>query len=464
MALKALSPPARLPRDALPGHRWPAIPGDKEARLWGLAQQLDTAQWLPAQELRRHQREQLAFLIDHACRQVPYYRDAWLALGLRPADLVRPEVWAELPVLTRSQLQQEGPNLRADRYPASHGGTVSVTTSGSTGKPVTVIKTAVADLFWCAGALRDHAWQQRDFRQKTAVIRVTKNARADYPDGISAATWGRPVDLLYETGPAVQLSAATEVRDQLRWLQRHAPGYLLTYPSNAAELARVALEQNIELPGLRQVRTLGESVPDGARDLVQRAWGVELVDLYSTQEVGYIALQCPDSPGVFHTQDETLLVEVLREDGSACSPGEQGRVVVTPLHNLAMPLLRYEVGDYARVGPPCGCGRGLGVLTEILGRVRNMLRLPGGGSIWPRFGSTLFPQVAPIEQYQFVQTALDRLEARVVSPQPLTAEECRRLGDLVCAKMGYPFIVTVTQVERIERAASGKFEEFRCDI
>jgi len=29
----------------------------------------------------------------------------------------------------------------------------------------------------------------------------------------------------------------------------------------------------------------------------------------------------------------------------ACAPGEIGRVVVTPLHNFAMPLFRYDIGD-----------------------------------------------------------------------------------------------------------------------
>ena len=45
-----------------------------------------------------------------------------------------------------------------------------------------------------------------------------------------------------------------------------------------------------------------------------------------------------------------FVVEVLRADGSACAPGETGRVVVTNLHNFAMPMIRYELGDQAAFG------------------------------------------------------------------------------------------------------------------
>jgi phenylacetate-CoA ligase len=55
--------------------------------------------------------------------------------------------------------------------------------------------------------------------------------------------------------------------------------------------------------------------------------------------------------------------------------------VVTPLHNFAMPLIRYAIGDYAEAGPPCACGRGLPVLARILGRARNLLTLPHGERI-----------------------------------------------------------------------------------
>src|SRR5262249_57510260 len=104
-------------------------------------------------------------------------------------------------------------------------------------------------------------------------------------------------------------------------------------------------------------------------------------------------------------QSENLLLEVLDERGRPCGPGETGRVVVTTLHNFAMPLIRYAIGDYATVGPPCPCGRGLPVLTRIMGRARNMLTLPDGKQIWPYFAGENLSGLAPTRQYQLVQTS-----------------------------------------------------------
>ena len=111
-------------------------------------------------------------------------------------------------------------------------------------------------------------------------------------------------------------------------------------------------------------------------------WGVPLHDVYSANELGYIALQCPESEQ-YHVMSECALVEVIDGDGRPCRPGETGRLVLSSLHNYAMPLLRYEIGDYAEVGDQCPCGRGLPLLNRIAGRERNMLVLPDGRQHWP---------------------------------------------------------------------------------
>ncbi|MEC9340935.1 MAG: phenylacetate--CoA ligase family protein [Pseudomonadota bacterium] len=453
-----------LPADDLDSHAWPAFSSGQPALLRSVTLQLDAAQWLPAEEVRQLQRLQLARLVDFAWRQVPYYREVWRAAGLDPDSMRFSDGWSRVPVLTRQQVQELGDQLACQTPPSAHGKVSLVRTSGSTGRPVTVAKTALAHMIWRAVALRDHAWHRRDFSSTMATIRVAAHGPAPYPQGRRAADWGIPAALLYRTGASALLDVTTPVDQQLEWLCRQDPGYLLTYPSNALALARLAWRNGVRLPRLRQVRTIGESAPEGLRAAIGEAWNVEVADIYSTQEVGYIAIQCPDNPDVLHVQDETLLVEVLDEENRPCAAGGSGRVVVTPLLNFAMPLIRYEVGDYAVVGEPCPCGRGLGVLAEVLGRVRNMLRLPNGGQAWPRFGSTRFSEIAPITQYQFVQTALDRLVARVASSRPLTEDETLRLVSVVRDSIGHPFAIRVEPVTEIPRSASGKFEEFLCAI
>jgi phenylacetate-CoA ligase len=185
-----------------------------------------------------------------------------------------------------------------------------------------------------------------------------------------------------------------------------------------------------------------------------------VVDLYSANEVGYLALQCPEH-GRYHEQAESLLLEVLDEAGRPCGPGSTGRVVVTALWNYAMPLIRYEIGDYAEVAGPCPCGRGLPALGRILGRTRNMIALPTGERIWPSLGVASMRSLAPILQCQIVQHALDRLEARLVVERPLTPAEEGRIRANLLKKLPCPMGIELSYPERIERGPTWKFEEVR---
>ncbi|MCE9661363.1 MAG: hypothetical protein K8R60_22785 [Burkholderiales bacterium] len=194
-------------------------------------------------------------------------------------------------------------------------------------------------------------------------------------------------------------------------------------------------------------------------------FGREIEDNYSSQEIGVIALQCPAGDGLYHTMAESLVVEVLAEDGRPCGAGEVGRVVVTDLHNFASPLVRYEIGDWAEVGPPCPCGRGLPTLARILGRERNLLVKADGSRNWPLVGFHRFDQVAPVQQYQVVQHGIDDIELKVVTAGPLGDAECAALGAIVQKALGVGAPARVTQQRTpLPNARGGKFEEFVCRI
>src|SRR3546814_3683144 len=94
---------------------------------------------LLAQQLR-----QAAALLHHAYRQVPFYRDRLAEAGFVPGKPVTPAVWARIPVLTRSELQQAGTALHSPEVPESHGGRYEISSSGSTGRPVKAQGTQLA--------------------------------------------------------------------------------------------------------------------------------------------------------------------------------------------------------------------------------------------------------------------------------------------------------------------------------
>ncbi len=109
-----------------------------------------------------------------------------------------------------------------------------------------------------------------------------------------------------------------------------------------------------------------------ARTLIEEVFGCRVFNRYGCREVSVIASECAEHAGM-HVMAEGLYVEVVRGDRPA-QPGELGAVLVTDLLNLAMPLVRYRIGDMAAVEDGgCACGRGLPRLRTVEGRVTDFL-------------------------------------------------------------------------------------------
>ena len=446
-------------RSGTPGVFWPAVPGRSGADLMAQLYQLEHTQYFPPPLLRARQLQQFAQLARHAAETCQFYEKRFAAARLDGAGPWTWERFGTLPVLTRRELLTQASQIHSQRPPESHGQWHEIQTSGSTGEVVAVRRTGVNQLLWLALSMRDHIWHQRDFRKTLCVIRANIDARDDATTAREAG-WGPPVTLLHETGPCYTRPLATDVAAQAQWLIEKDPEYLLTYPTNLGGLID-HFEATGQRPSkLTEVRTIGETLPLALRTRCQAVLGVPIVDTYSAQEVGVIALQCPQS-GLYHVHAESLIVEVLNPDGRACAPGETGRVVITDLHNFATPLIRYELRDYAEVGPTCPCGRALPTLERVLGRQRNMVVLPNGQRYWPLVGLHHFRQVAQILQYQLIQHDLEHVEMRLVVATALAPSAEARLTEIVQRALGHSFTIRFTYLEgELSRAASGKFEEF----
>src|ERR1700704_1539678 len=118
-----LAPPRRfpppVPYSGVPGVVWPALPSGTSALVLALLQQFDESQWLPDSKMRARQFLQLAPLIAHAAKTVPYYQARLAAAGFASGEAVSPETWAALPILTRQEAQVAGAALFSIAVPAA---------------------------------------------------------------------------------------------------------------------------------------------------------------------------------------------------------------------------------------------------------------------------------------------------------------------------------------------------------
>jgi phenylacetate-CoA ligase len=450
----------------LPGVAWPGVPGQQGLLLAALLAQLEQSQWWSAASIEQAQMRQLAVLIEHAKRHSSFHAERLAGFRLDPARGLR-ECLSAMPLMGRADLQSRRAEIDSAWVPPEHGELTLAQSTGSTGEPVSVRRSALNGLIWMAMTLREHLWQRRDFSQSMAVIRANLAEDDTARRGVSWTDWGPPVNHLFASGPSCGMNLQTDIVRQVEWLRGIMPGYLLTYPNNLAALLDLAEEDPEDRAGLarlKQVRTIGETLREPLRERCREILGVDIADLYSTQEVGVIAIECPQGGG-YHVMSEGLILELLRDDDQPCAAGEMGRVVVTDLHNFATPLIRYDLRDLAEADGLCACGRGLPKIRRILGRQRNLLHLPDGRRFWPLVGFAGYRDIAPVRQYQIVQRSLERVTLRLAVERPLSVAEEGALADKLNEFLGHRFVVDFEYFAPvIPRGPGGKFEDFVCEI
>jgi phenylacetate-CoA ligase len=173
--------------------------------------------------------------------------------------------------------------------------------------------------------------------------------------------------------------------------------------------------------------------------------------------MGPIAYEC--ERGSLHLLSTELVVELLRADDTPAEPGDTGRVVLTDLNNSAMALLRYDIGDYGALGPPCKCGRGFPVLEKVLGRAYDTIVAPDGKKYHGEFFMYVFEDLRRhgqlFTQFQVIQDGASSLRVRIVAVQAqrerLEAEVRLKLQSIL------PVMTLAFEwVDRIPRLPSGK--------
>ncbi len=463
-----LRPDAAWPalQSRLPGVVWPAVPGQQGLLLAALLTQLEQSQWLPVAAIEEAQARQLRVLIDHARRHSRFHAER--LAGFRPAQArdLR-ECLSAIPLMRRADLQSRRAEIDCAWLPPEHGELSLAQSTGSTGEPVAVRRSGLNGLIWMAMTLREHLWQRRDFSQSLAVVRAQLAEEDTARRGVSWADWGPPVNHLFISGPSHGMNLQTDIQRQAEWLRQIAPAYLLTYPNNLSALLDLAEADPVDRVGLGrvlQVRTIGETLHESLRERCRQILGVGVADVYSTQEIGVIAIECPQGGG-YHVMSEGLVLELLRDDDQPCAAGETGRVVVTDLHNFATPLIRYDLGDFAEADGPCACGRGLPKIRRILGRQRNLLQLPDGRRYWPLVGAFGYREIAPVRQYQIIQRSLKRVTLRLAVERSLSVAEEGALAEKLVEFLGHRFTVDFDYcAPNIPRGPGGKFEDFVCEI
>jgi phenylacetate-CoA ligase len=201
---------------------------------------------------------------------------------------------------------------------------------------------------------------------------------------------------------------------------------------------------------------------DGRRR-IERAFGAPVFDVFGTFETDNIGYECGKHAG-YHLAIDCVVVEFLR-DGRPVAAGESGDLVCTVLNNLAMPLIRYKLGDIGSASTErCTCGRVFPLMNVVEGRSVDCVVMPDGSTRSPMkflLGMDSLGDLAL--EYQVLQTAPERFLIRLVSARDLSSADRSLLAGLITAH--HPRArVSIEQVAHIEREPSGKRRTFVCRV
>ncbi len=394
---------------------------------------------------QKWQQDSVTEVLRLAARNVPYYRDTWSREQKQAAqagDL------AGLPLLEKEPVRAQPRRFVA---PGHVGREHVFYTSGSTGTPIASIwTTEELRRAMAVREVRSAGWAGVSFEQP----RATFSGRIVVPPAASRGPYhrfNRAERQVYFS--AFHLGPRT-VADYLRALDQHGIRWLTGYAVSAYLLARYALEGGHDVPKLDAIITTSEKLTDAMRQTLSEAFDCRVYEEYSTVENVLFASECEE--GSLHLSPDVGLVEVLDSDGTPCAPGEIGEVVTTNLMRTHQPMVRFRLGDLARLSDrPCACGRNLPILDEVVGRLEDVVRGPDGREVASFYGA--FFGIPSVVETQIVQHALDHVELRVVMADGLAPGTRAQLEVRMHERLGPGVTITVTPVNEIPRTEAGKF-------
>jgi len=396
---------------------------------------LERSQWQDPEERHAEELHALVSLLSYAGRNVPYYRELFRARRFDPRGVKSRADLCELPFLTREIVRERYDDLID---PAHRGKNLKKGTSGSTGTPLKFEYSLASECWRQAVKVRGYGWAGYRPGRKTFYYWAAVSS--------AAPTFKIRFDrrLRRETFFDSMRQDEASRRFALDELRRTRPEVIVCYTQSCAQFARWIVDRGLRDWDDIPVICGAEAVLLADRAALVQAFGPEIFETYGSRETMLMAAECEAHAGM-HLSEENLVVELTR-DGGEVAPGETGDVVVTDLHNLGMPMIRYLNGDLAVRGAQerCSCGRGLARLERVDGRRADTM-LDRDGNVVPGIVfHVLFSDARKdlVKQFQAVQNARGEVVLRVVRGRDFSEDAFQSVASRFASYLrGLPFTV-----------------------
>lgn len=411
---------------------------------------LQKTQWWSPEQLVELQNEKLKNLIKHAYTNVPYYRNMFDTLDLPLTGIQNVQDLGKLPILTKDKIRANTEQFIATDFKKYKP--IRNATGGSTGEPLIYFITKdLASINW-AGMFRGFGWGGYRIGDK----RITFGGSSLIPDKKTSIT----MRIRQKLERNLPLSAVSMTQDKyveyIDILKKYKPKYIYGYPSSIFLLADYCKEHRVTDIKFNAVFTTAEVLLPNYRDVIEKQFNCKVFDQYGSYDGGGQALECNIHKGL-HVTAEKCILEIVDEAGNLVSPGQSGRIIVTDLHNYAMPFIRYEVGDIGAIDDKlCECGRGLPLLKNIQGRTTDIIKFANGTTLAGPAVTLIFKD-CHVKQYQVVQSSGNSIMVKVVKAPGYSDNDTDYYMNIFKHHLGNEIKIDLEFCDEIKPGKNGKY-------
>ncbi|WP_031465867.1 phenylacetate--CoA ligase PaaK [Sciscionella sediminilitoris] len=412
---------------------------------------LSDAERMSVDELRSRQLERLRWTLEHAYRNVPFYRERFDAFGVRPEDCKELEDLAKFPCTTKKDLR--------DHYPF---GMLAVperqlrrihASSGTTGKP-TVIGYTDGDLEVWAGALARSIF--------AAGGRAGDKIHNSYGYGLFTGGLGAHYGIEKLGATAIPASGGMTAR-QVQIITDFRPDGIMVTPSYMLTLLDEFERQGVDPAScsLRYGVFGAEPWTEQMRQEIEQRLDLHAVDIYGLSEVmgPGVAQECVESKDGLHIWEDHFYPEIADPvEGTVLPDGEYGELLFTSLTKEAMPVIRYRTRDLSTLRP--GTARpAFRRMDKVTGRSDDMIILRGVNIFPTQIEEIVLGVQGMAPHFQIKLSSkgrMDHMEVHVEASPATGADRRRTAAEEIAARIkdgiGINVGVEVVDPDTLERS------------
>lgn len=365
--------------------------------------------------------------------------------------------WESLPIMKKKDYQIPLKERLSDGF--SEKKVYINKTSGSSGNPIRFAKDKYSHAMTWAYHMERFGWHGIDFNSS-----------------LQARYYGIPLDLIQNKTVKLKDFLANRHRFSILDLSEKALEEMLDvykkksfdfingYTSSIVLFAKFLKENNIILknvcPTLKVCIITSEILFEDDKILLEKQFGIPVVNEYGCSEAGVIAFT--NKKGEWEVDSKTLYVEILDDKDLPVPLGNEGRIVITSLHNKAHPFIRYEIGDYGALSEKSTFKKP--ILKKLTGRTNDFAILPSGkkaaGMTFYVITKKIMEESGNMKEFKVIQTKIDTFELNYVSDEILTKEKklfiIKTLEQFLESGLTFNF----NRKEQLDRTESGKLKQF----